>query len=105
MKAEGEELMKTKEEILKILRNEIPNLKEKFNVKTIALFGSYARGEQTEKSDIDLLVEFEKPTDFFKLIELEEYLSELLKTKVEVVTPDAIKERLKPYIMRDLAYV
>jgi len=52
-----------------------------------------------------LLVEFEKPIDFFKLVELEDYLSELLGAKVEVVTPDALKERIKPYIMRDIAYV
>lgn len=97
--------MKSKEEILKILQEELPNLREGFNVKTIGLFGSYAREEQTEKSDIDLLVEFEKPIDFFKLVELEDHLSELLGAKVEVVTPDALKERIKPYIMRDIAYV
>ncbi len=97
--------MKTKKEILKILKEEFPHLKEKFNVKTIGLFGSYARGEQLETSDIDLLVEFEKPIDFFKLVELEDYLSKMLGAKVEIVTPGALKERIKPYIMRDVAYV
>jgi len=96
--------MKTKEEILKILKRERSCLKKKFFVKRVGLFGSYSRGEQTEKSDIDLLVEFEKPIDFFKLFELEEYLSEGLGAKVEIVTPNAIKEEIKPYIMRDVIY-
>jgi len=50
------------------------------------------------------LVEFEKPIDFFKLFELEEYLSERLGVKVEIVTPNAIKEEIKPYIMRNVIY-
>jgi len=97
--------MRTKDEIIRILRRERSKLREKFFVKTIGLFGSYARGEQTEKSDIDLLVEFEKPVDFFTLFELEEHLSKLLGVKVEIVTPNAIKEEIKPYIMRDVIYV
>jgi len=97
--------MKTRKEILKILTEEFPNLKEKFHVKTIGLFGSYARGEQAEKSDIDLLVDFEKPVDFFMLIDLEDHLANKLGIKVEVVTPGCIKERIKPYIMGDVVYV
>ncbi|MCD6484808.1 MAG: nucleotidyltransferase family protein [Candidatus Odinarchaeota archaeon] len=95
---------KTKEDILKILKRESSYLKKKFFVRRIGLFGSYSRGEQTEESDIDLLVEFEKPIDFFKLFKLEEYLSERLSAKVEIVTPNAIKEEIKPYIMRDVIY-
>ncbi len=97
--------MKKLEEILTALREELPYLKKKFNVKTIGLFGSYVRDEQTEKSDLDMLVDFEKPIGFFKLINLEEYIAEKLGTKVEVVTPGALKERIKPYIMRDIVYV
>ncbi|MGQ4914336.1 MAG: nucleotidyltransferase family protein [Candidatus Asgardarchaeia archaeon] len=96
--------MKTKEEILEILRRECPYLKEKFFVKTIGLFGSYSRGEQTERSDIDLLVEFDRPVDFFKLFELEDYLSKILGARVEIVTPNALKEEIRPYIMRDVVY-
>ncbi len=97
--------MKRIDEILKILREELPYLREKFHVKNIGLFGSYARGEQTEGSDIDLIVEFEKPIDFFTLVELEDYLTEKLGAKVEVVTPNALNERIKRYIMKDVAYV
>ncbi len=97
--------MKSRNEIFEILRKELPYLKKKFHVKTIGLFGSYVREEQVEKSDVDLLVDFKKPVDFFILIDLEDYLSNKLGVKVEVVTPGGIKERMKPYIMRDVVYV
>ena len=97
--------MKTKKEILEILRQKLPELRERYGVKKIGLFGSYARGEQKERSDIDLLVEFEKPIDLFRLFELEEELSELLGAKVEIVTPEGLKERIRQYIMQDVAYV
>lgn len=96
--------MKTKEEILKLLKSKLPHLKEKFNVKSVGLFGSYVRGEQTEESDIDMLVEFEEPVGFFKFIELEDYLSEKLGAKVDLVTPDALKPLIKPYIMKETVY-
>jgi predicted nucleotidyltransferase len=60
--------MKTKEEILKILKKSYPYMKRNFKVKSISLFGSYAREEQTETSDIDMLVEFEAPVGFIKFI-------------------------------------
>jgi uncharacterized protein len=97
--------MKSKNEILKALSKELPLLKQRFNVKTIGLFGSYARGEQRAGSDMDLLVDFEGPIGFFKFIELEDYLSENIGVKVELVTPDALKPIIKPYIMRDVVYV
>jgi predicted nucleotidyltransferase len=97
--------MRTKEEIIKILKDELPYLKENFNVKSIGLFGSYVRDEQKDKSDIDLLVEFSKPIGFFKFIELEEYLSKKLGIEVDLVTPDALKPMIKPQIMREVVYV
>lgn len=97
--------MKTRQEIIKKLREELPYLREKFNVSRIALFGSYARGEQREGSDIDILVEFEKPVGFIKFIKLENYLSEKLGVKVELVTPDALKPLIKPSIIREAVYV
>lgn len=98
-------IMKTKNEILETLSKELPTLKERFNVKTIGLFGSYARGEQKLKSDLDLLVDFEGAMGFFKFLELEDYLSHALGVKVELVTPDALKTLIKPSIMRDVVYV
>ena len=92
-------------EILKILKKEFFGIKKKFNVKTIGLFGSYARDEQIEESDIDILVEFEKPVGFFKFMELEYCLSERLGARVDLVTPDALKPLIKPYVMEDVVYV
>ena len=97
--------MGTKDQILQVLKKEFPLLKEKFGVRRIGLFGSYAKREETEGSDIDLLVEFERPIGFFKFIELENYLSEKLGFKVDLVTPDALKPRIKPYVLKEVIYV
>ncbi len=96
--------MKTKEEILRILRDEMPFLKEKYNVVNCGLFGSYSGGEPDLKSDIDLLVQFKKPVGFFGFIELEDYLSEKLGAKVDLVTEDALKPLIRPYVMETIAY-
>lgn len=96
--------MRNKAEILTILRKDLPHLKEKFKVKSIGIFGSYARGEQTKTSDIDMLVEFDAPVGFFKFIELENYLSDKLGVKVDLVTPDALKPLIKPDIIQEAVY-
>ena len=98
------ETMKSKEDILKIMKKELPYLKEKFKVRSIGIFGSYARGEQTKTSDIDMLIEFDAPVGFFKFIELEDYLSEMLGVKVDLVTPDALKPLIKPHIIKEAVY-
>jgi predicted nucleotidyltransferase len=96
--------MKQKKEILTLLKKQLPYLKENFKVKSIGLFGSYAREEQTETSDIDMLVEFEAPVGFIKFIELENYLSDKLGAKVDLVTPDALKPLIKPHIIAEAVY-
>jgi len=58
-------VMKTRDEVLKILREELPFLRKKYGVKRVGLFGSYSRDEATEESDIDILVDFERPIGFF----------------------------------------
>jgi predicted nucleotidyltransferase len=97
--------MKTKDEILKKLREQLPYLRETYGVNTIGLFGSYSRGEQNTESDVDLFVRFERPIGFFKFIALEDYLSERLGLKTELVTEDALKPLIKPSVMRDVVYV
>jgi len=96
--------LKTRGRILKALKMELPYLRDKFNVKSVGLFGSCARGEQTRKSDIDLLVEFESPIGLFELVELEEYLGGILGAKVEIVTPDALKPIMKPLVLKEVIY-
>jgi predicted nucleotidyltransferase len=95
----------SKKKILDILEDEIPFIKKAYQVSKIGLFGSYAREEQTDESDVDLLIEFVKPISFFTLFKLENYLSDKLGVKVEIVTPRALKELIIPTIMRDVIYV
>lgn len=83
-----------------------PTLKEKFEVQTIGVFGSYSRSEQTQKSDIDILVTFSEDAHigFFKFLELEEFLSKQLGIKVDLVTKDALKPMLKDRILNETVY-
>jgi len=96
--------MKTFEEIKEIIKQHRQELEEKYKAKSIAIFGSYIRGEQNDKSDIDILVEFKEPVGFL-FIHLADFLEEILKVKVDLVTPDAIKPNRRKYIMEDLTYV
>jgi Predicted nucleotidyltransferases len=97
--------MKTKAEVLEILEKDLPYLKKVFHVEKIGLFGSYARQEQTEESDLDLMVEFQKTPDFLELSDLEDHLSDLVGFKVEIVTPGGLKNRVKQNIMEDMEFV
>jgi len=72
----------------------MPELEKQYNVKTIGLFGSALRGDQSSKSDIDVLVEFHNPVGFFKFLELEEFLSEKLGGKVDLVSKKALKTEI-----------
>jgi predicted nucleotidyltransferase len=82
-----------------------PILKEKFKVKDIGIFGSYTRGEQTENSDLDVLVEFRERVGFFKFLELEEYLEELLDLKVDLVSRKALKPRIGQNILKEVVMI
>ena len=83
------------------LRENKPVLEEKYGVKNLEVFGSYIRGEQKQSSDLDVLVEFSKTIDLFKYIELEDYLSEKLGVKVDLVMKDALKPRIKDRILNE----
>ena len=93
----------TKEMIKDILLKNYPILK-KYKVKSIALFGSYVRGKQVKKSDIDLLVEFEEPT-FRNYMGLLSDLENIFHKKIDLVCRDALKERIKPYILREAEWI
>jgi len=77
----------------------------KLGVKSLSLFGSVARGEERPDSDVDILVEFEGHATFDRFMDTKFYLEEILGCKVDLVTPQAIKPRMKPYIMQDLVHV
>jgi len=77
----------------------------KLGVKSLSLFGSVARREERPDSDVDILVEFKGKATFDRYMDTKFYLEELLGCKVDLVTPKAIKPRMKPYIMQDLVHV
>ena len=93
--------MKSAEKIKEIIAECRPFLEEKFAVETIALFGSYCKGEQSEDSDVDILVSFSKLIDLFEFVELENYLSELLGSKVDLVMKDSLKPRIKDNVLKE----
>jgi len=96
--------MKQFDELKKIINQHRETLEQEYKVSRIALFGSCVRGEQTDKSDVDILVEFKEPVGF-TFIHLADFLEDLLQTKVDLITPDAIKPNRRKYIMEDLTYV
>ena len=99
--------MKTLDEIKIQLEPLKPVLKEKFQVETIGIFGSYSQGQQNQKSDVDILVTFSKPNniDLLDFIALKQFLSRNLKTKVDLVEKDALKIRIKDRILQETIYV
>ena len=88
---------------LKILNSQNKILAD-FGVERIGIFGSFARNEETKKSDIDILVEFNQSIDFFDFIDLEDKLSKILKRKVDLVTRKALKPAMKQQILKDVVY-
>lgn len=94
--------MKTKNEILAILKAMKLELEGNFYVKSIGLFGSVVREKPSNDSDIDLLVEFQRPVGMFKFLELEELLSERLGGKVDLVSKKALKPEIGRAILAEV---
>ena len=97
--------MKTIEEIEKLIAYNKKELYEKYGLITIGIFGSYSRGEQNTDSDLDLLVEVQRPMGFVKFMRLENHLSQLLGVKVDMVTKKALKPHIGKRILQEVQYV
>ena len=80
-------------------------IQKTYHVVNIGIFGSVARGENTEKSDVDVLVKFSKPIGFFEFIKLEDYLTKIIGQKVDLVTQNALKPLIKEEILNQTIYV
>lgn len=93
--------MKTLGEIKKILAEHREELKKKYRVIEIGIFGSYVKGVQKETSDVDVLVDFEKPVSLLHIVSLENHLSDILEIKVDVVPKKNIREELKDSIIKE----
>ncbi|MFQ6032209.1 MAG: nucleotidyltransferase family protein [Candidatus Zixiibacteriota bacterium] len=96
---------KTLTEIIDILKKHEKGVK-KYGIKKIGIFGSYIRGEAGEESDLDILVEFEQDADIglLKFVRIENYLSDLLGVKVDLVEKSVLKPRIGKHILKEVVY-
>jgi uncharacterized protein len=90
-----------KVDVVSYLKEHYLEFRDKYNVETLYLFGSYARDEQLVDSDVDLLVDFKKTPDLLTFIELEEYLSKSLEKTVDLVPKRKLKAQLRDQILKD----
>ena len=91
-------------DVEEIKRKVLPILR-RYGIKKAGLFGSYARGDISAESDIDILVDFSEPVTFFKFLELEEYLENILLLKVDLVSKKALKPYIGKYILQETSYI
>lgn len=95
----------TLEEVLNILKNHLPDLEEGYGLKRLRVFGTYARGESRLKSDLDLLVEFDRVPTMFEFVRLERHLAKVLGVKVDLVMKTALKPEIGKRILAEVVPV
>ena len=88
-------------EYARILREHMPDLERDYGVASLALFGSYVRGEEQEGSDLDMLVDFSRPIGMFGLVATERYMSELVGVEVDLVTRPSLRRRIGRAILEE----
>jgi predicted nucleotidyltransferase len=96
--------MKTRNEIINKLQEIKPILQKEWAVETVGLFGSFADESNTASSDIDIMVEFNKPVGW-NFFTLEDYLEKQLNHKIDLVTKNSLKEQIKPMILSQIQYI
>ena len=96
---------KTLANIQDTLKAILPELEADHGVKNLAVFGSYARGDQVSNSDLDLLIEFHRPPTLFQFVRLQRHLSSALGHNVDLVMRSALKPNIGKHILRDLVPV
>ena len=92
-------------QLTQILHQQFALLVDQYQVESLGVFGSYVRDEQSSNSDLDLLVTFHEPPSLLRFIELENYLSDLLGVKVDLVMKDALKPRIGERILNEVVTV
>ncbi len=93
------------EEFVRVLREHLPELQKRYGVSALGIFGSYVHGKQKRKSDLDILVEFERAPTFFQFIELEDRISELLGVKIDLVMKSALKPLIGERILAEVVII
>jgi predicted nucleotidyltransferase len=94
-----------KDSIVQLLKKHLQDLKRRFHVSSLFIFGSIARGEEKPDSDLDILVSFDGPSTVDAYMDLKFFLEDLLKRKVDLVTEKGVSPRLKAVIEKDLIRV
>ena len=94
----------TRETLLSVLREQADEIRERFKVRSLGLFGSFANDEARVDSDIDMLVEFEQPS-FDNYMDLKFFLEDLLGRTVDLVMKDTLKPRIKQRILKEVKNV
>lgn len=94
-----------RDDILVILSQHLEDIRRQFGVKSLAVFGSVARDEASDASDVDVLVEFEQTPGFVRYMDLKFYLESLLDCQVDLATPKALKPRIRPKILQEAIVV
>ncbi len=97
--------MYTLEQIKAILAKAKPDLQKKYPLSELGIFGSYARGDASEESDIDVLVDFNGPLGLMRYIGLAHEIQDLFKIKVDVVSRGGIKPKYWSYVSKNIVYV
>lgn len=90
-----------RDEVLETLRAHKPTLVERFGVTSLTLFGSFARDEATETSDLDILVRFDGPATSKTYFGVQFYIEDLLGCDVDLVTDKALRAEIRPYVERE----
>lgn len=94
-----------KQDVINIIRDTKPELSARYGVERLGLFGSYVRDQQRKRSDIDILVSFNREIDLFDFVELREFLEVRLNGKVDLVMESALKPAIGKRILAEVEYV
>lgn len=105
LETDSDRLILTLEDALETLRAQLPEINQRYGVKFLGIFGSFVRGEQEGKSDLDILVEFTSAPTFFQFVEMEDYLSQLLGVRVDLVMKSALKPRIGERVLSEVVSV
>lgn len=99
--------VQTVDEVKEILQKHKSEIAQKYKVKEIGIFGSFVRGEQKKRSDVDILVEFDEKDipDLLEFIAMEEYIRKLLRKKVDLIRKEAIRTEIKERILKEVVYI
>ena len=97
--------MSQRDDIVRLLRRELPDLRRRYPIASLGLFGSFARNEASGESDIDILVEFARPVSLSQFLALEDEVATLTGRAVDLGPRPALKTFISDHIMRDLVVV